>query len=124
MRERRKVNKKKNIQELHEGLLFKKIIGDLNTVSYSEVGLLTSFDNYQGKKSIVGPDEIMGNWQSTDEGRKIITSSNYDFARDDRFSINGSMYIISNIEYEEDEDLKRGALRGDSNIDYTILTLT
>lgn len=109
---------------LHKGYLLTKSFGANNEVSYSNVGRMFKYDNYQDRKSIITSDEIMGNWQSTDEGRKIITNSSYTFNRDDRVTIDGSLYIISNIEIEEDKRLKKGEIRNRKNRDNLILTLT
>ena len=112
---------------LHKAFLLKKSFGANNEVSYSNVGRMFKYDNYQDRKSIIGPDEIMGNWQSTDEGRKIITNSSYKFNRDDRVILDGNSdapYIISNIEIEEDKRLKKGEIRNRKNRDNLILTLT
>ncbi|WBK39975.1 hypothetical protein [PinkBerry-associated phage LS06-2018-MD08] len=112
---------------LHKGYLLKKSFGNNNSVSYSEIGLLFKYDNYQDKKSVIQGEEIMGNWQSTDEGRRIVTNSSHTFNRDDRVVLDGnydSPYIISNIEVEEDSRLKKGAIRNRKNVNTLIITLT
>lgn len=109
---------------LHKGYLLKKAFADNNAVSYAEIGLMFKYDNYQDRKSVITSDEIMGNWQSTDEGRKIITNSSHTFKRDDRVSIDNSLYIISDIEVMVDSRLKKGAIRNRENVNTLIITLT
>lgn len=105
---------------LNKAYLFRK---DYDTDTYSDIPLLFRFANYNKEKSTYVGEELLGGWTSTDEGRKIVTNSSIKFQREDRVTINGSEYMVTEF-FVSSDDNGYGAIRNRPNRDITMLVLS
>ena len=104
----------------HLGLYYKK---NYDTKAYATIPLRFKFKPYQGAKSTHEGNELVQGWLETDEGRTIVTKSSIVFQREDRVTIDGISYLISEILTSEDMDLELGELRNRPNRQIQLLVL-
>jgi len=102
------------------GLYYKK---NYNDKTYATIPLRFKFKPYQGAKSTHEGNELIQGWLETDEGRTIVTKSSIVFQREDRVTIDGISYLISEILTSEDMDLELGELRNRPNRQIQLLVL-
>ena len=104
----------------HKGLHYPK---NFNDGTYATIPRAFKFDNFNREKSKHVGNELIQGWIETDEGRTIITKSPIAFKREDRVTVEGVSYLISQVLISEDPDLEIGELRNRPNRDIKMLVL-